>query len=118
MAELIKDHIVLKQGEEPLEILIEVDDNLRAGGLPVHDYGPMRGVESSAEGLFENGMQLIRACAEKVAGTVSAISEKARPDGVSVEFGIKLNGQAGAFFAKTGAESHLKVTLNWSRAKK
>jgi hypothetical protein len=38
-----------------------------------------------------------------------------RPDEVQVEFGVKLNAQAGAVIAKTGVEGHLKIKLTWTR---
>ncbi|MGH2593215.1 MAG: CU044_2847 family protein [Anaerolineae bacterium] len=37
------------------------------------------------------------------------------PDEVGVEFGIKLNAEAGAFVALAGAEANYKVTLKWTK---
>jgi hypothetical protein len=34
---------------------------------------------------------------------------------VEIEFGVKLNAEAGAVIAKTSAEGHLVVKLSWSR---
>jgi hypothetical protein len=36
-----------------------------------------------------------------------------RPDDLEVEFGVRLNAEAGAVIAKTQAEGHLKVKLAW-----
>jgi hypothetical protein len=36
-------------------------------------------------------------------------------DGLEVEFGVKLNAEAGAVIAKTAAEAHMVVKLSWSR---
>jgi len=38
------------------------------------------------------------------------------PDGVEIEFGVKLNAEAGAVIAKTAVEGHLLVKLSWSSA--
>jgi hypothetical protein len=35
------------------------------------------------------------------------------PDTVEVEFGVKLNAEAGAVIARTGGEGHIKVKLTW-----
>ncbi|MGW4324989.1 CU044_2847 family protein [Nocardia sp. NPDC004573] len=37
-----------------------------------------------------------------------------KPDGVELEFGIKLNAEAGAVIAKTSLEGHLTVKLSWN----
>jgi hypothetical protein len=36
-----------------------------------------------------------------------------QPDEIAVEFGIRLNAEAGAVIARTGTEGHLQVTLTW-----
>lgn len=35
---------------------------------------------------------------------------------ITVEFGLRLDGEAGAVFAKAGIGAHFTITLNWSRA--
>lgn len=37
-----------------------------------------------------------------------------QPDGVELEFGVKLTAEAGAVIAKTAVEGHLTVKLSWS----
>ncbi|MFE4579174.1 CU044_2847 family protein [Streptomyces chartreusis] len=41
---------------------------------------------------------------------------KARPDDISVEFGVDLAVEAGAVITKSQASCHLRVTLSWSKA--
>lgn len=41
-----------------------------------------------------------------------------KPDGVELEFGIKLNAEAGAVIAKTSLEGHLTVKLSWNPGKR
>jgi hypothetical protein len=36
------------------------------------------------------------------------------PDGIEVEFGVKLNAEAGAIIAKTSVEGHFQVKLTWN----
>jgi Trypsin-co-occurring domain 1 len=46
--------------------------------------------------------------------TVTKLQElPRRPDDLEVEFGVRLNAEAGAVIAKTQAEGHLKVELAW-----
>jgi hypothetical protein len=60
-------------------------------------------------------MALIRTCAEQVADTVAKVSETAKPTGVEVQLGIKLDGEVGALIARTGVEAQLHVKLSWNK---
>lgn len=40
---------------------------------------------------------------------------KARPDAITVEFGVNLAVEAGAVITKSRADGHLKVTVSWKR---
>jgi hypothetical protein len=52
---------------------------------------------------------------ETAASALSAFREGPdSPDKVEVEFGVKLTAQAGAVIAKTAAEGHFLVRLQWS----
>lgn len=61
---------------------------------------------------FEGALEGVRAAAESALrvfrdGTL-------RPDGVEIEFGVKLSAETGAIIAKGTAEGHLVVRLTWS----
>ncbi|MEW2045823.1 CU044_2847 family protein [Streptomyces sp. NPDC005476] len=61
---------------------------------------------------FEGALEGVRAAAESALrvfrdGTL-------RPDGVEIEFGVKLSAETGAIIAKGTAEGHLIVRLTWS----
>ncbi|MEU1510803.1 CU044_2847 family protein [Streptomyces sp. NPDC005811] len=63
---------------------------------------------------FEGALEGVRAAAESALrvfrdGTL-------RPDGVEIEFGVKLSAETGAIIAKGTAEGHLVVKLSWSPA--
>jgi nicotinamide mononucleotide (NMN) deamidase PncC len=53
---------------------------------------------------------------DAAAETIAQFQEMAQqPDEVEIEFGVKLNAEAGAIIARTGMEGHFQVTLRWSR---
>ena len=60
---------------------------------------------------LDGAMDQIRAMA---AVTLAKLAELPhRPDDIEVEFGVRLNAEAGAVIARTQAEGHLKVKLTW-----
>jgi hypothetical protein len=93
--------------------------------VPVHllvDFAPRAGlknVTSRPEALaarsaaaVDAAMASIHDMADRVTATVSDLVRK--PDEVKVEFGIKLDAEAGALIAKSKIEAHIVVTLRWS----
>ncbi|MFC7841697.1 CU044_2847 family protein [Streptomyces sp. NPDC057382] len=61
---------------------------------------------------FEGALDGVRAAAESALRVFRDGS--LRPDGVEIEFGVKLSAEAGAIIAKGTAEGHLVVRLTWS----
>ncbi|MFJ4279320.1 CU044_2847 family protein [Streptomyces massasporeus] len=61
---------------------------------------------------FEGALEGVRAAAESALRVFRDGS--LRPDGVEIEFGVKLAAETGAFIAKGTAEGHLVVKLTWS----
>ena len=70
-------------------------------------------VLQSATASFGSALRHVRTAAEEALTTLRDMD--ARPDGVELEFGVKLNAAAGAVIARTGAEGHFKVKLTWNR---
>ncbi len=70
-------------------------------------------VVHEATGKFEDALANVRAAAVSALATFR--DDTLRPDGVDIEFGIKLNAEAGAVIAKTSLEGHLVVKLSWTR---
>lgn len=68
--------------------------------------------KKSAEAL-EKAMLTIRSVANKTMVTIESLANK--PSEVELEFGIKLNTEAGAIIAKTAGEASFKVKLTWER---
>ena len=60
---------------------------------------------------LEAALASTRPAAETVIKTFRALS----PDSISVEFGLRLDAEAGAVFAKAGGSAHFTVTLHWDR---
>ncbi|NMG21061.1 CU044_2847 family protein [Brasilonema bromeliae] len=68
--------------------------------------------KKSSEAL-DKAMATIRQMAQKTMVTIDTLTNK--PTEVQLEFGIKLNTEAGAIIAKTSGEASLKVKLTWER---
>lgn len=89
-------------------VLVELQDD---------DVGVER-ASRAADGMLtaadhlEEALARIRPAARAVLAEMKSLS----PDKVSVSFGIKLSAAAGAVIAKTEAEGHFTVTLDWERS--
>ena len=61
---------------------------------------------------FERSMESVRTAAESA---LRVLREGAlKPDGVEIEFGVKMSAEVGAVITKGAAEGHLVVRLSWS----
>ncbi|MFD4613060.1 CU044_2847 family protein [Streptomyces sp. NPDC058440] len=60
---------------------------------------------------FRGALSGIRGAAASALDTFRGMPHQ--PDEITVEFGIRLNAEAGAVIARTGTEGHLQVTLTW-----
>jgi len=93
-------------------ILIEVEETeLEKGRVPVANTS---GVPQKAKKEFEKALDEIRPVADAIVQKLKDLSSK--PDNIGIEFGIKMNAQAGALIAATSVESNFKITISWSRA--
>ncbi|MEV5974668.1 CU044_2847 family protein [Streptomyces sp. NPDC051921] len=91
------------------------------GAVLVEADGPLPGARPVSRG----GNSLVRAgqTLDEALSGIRTAAESAlavfrdgalRPDGVELEFGVKLSAEAGAVIAKTAVEGHLVVRLSWS----
>lgn len=87
--------------------LIEVDAD---------SYG-VEHVSRDAHGVIESGRRLDEAlhAARPAIDAVVHTVQQILPDGFEIEFGIKLNAEAGVIVAKTATEGHFTVRLMWHR---
>ena len=104
--------------EFPLEdggsIVVEVDEPELPGGV-VRAARPGEVVEKARQS-FEAAMERIRPVAGTLIAKLRGLHDP--PDEVEVEFGLKMNAEAGAVLAAAGAEANYKVTLTWKREQK
>ncbi|MDN3020411.1 CU044_2847 family protein [Streptomyces sp. S.PB5] len=89
-------------------VAVEAADDVRGAKLVSRD-GTVRAAHT-----FENALDGVRSAAEAALrvfrdGTL-------QPDGVEIEFGVKLSAETGAIIAKGTAEGHLVVKLTWTPA--
>ena len=81
--------------------------------------GPQRvsrehgGVVAKLDEPLDQAIAAARPAAEAVIDTFRALS----PDGLTVEFGLVVDAEAGAVFAKAGLGAHFTVTMTWAPTK-
>ncbi|GAA2357618.1 hypothetical protein Cme02nite_51390 [Catellatospora methionotrophica] len=95
--------------EDGGEIVVQIDDEepgfQRASRVT-------DGVATATE-TFEGAL---RSVSHAASSALRVFREGAlHPDEIEIEFGIRLNAEAGAVIAKTSVEGHLSVKLHWSR---
>ena len=106
------DPIQIESDEEI--ILVEFEDE--AGLHPVSN-DPQELIEKSQMAI-ERSMKTIKGMAKKAVKTIQSIPVSERPSTVEFQFGIKMNGEAGAMIAKVGAEAAITVTMTWEHKPK
>lgn len=89
-------------------ILVEVDDT-----EPGFERVSRDGSIIKAKETFEKALEDVKVAAQSALQVMT--SGPHSPEGVEVEFGVRLNAEAGAVVAKASLEGHLKVTLSWRR---
>jgi hypothetical protein len=108
---------VTKEIEVNDEVIL-VDFGETGGLVPVSKggkFGEVTGelVEKSKEAL-DKAMDTIQGMAKRTIAAAKQLSDP--PDAIEVEFGIKLDAEAGAMVAKAGTEASIIVKMTW-RAK-
>ena len=98
------------EGNVPILVEFAPQPGVRSVGIGLTD--PQELAEKSAKAL-KHAMGVIRTMADNVAETIDKISD--RPSEVSVEFGLKMDAEAGAYIAKAGVEAGFTVTLTWKQ---
>ena len=95
-------------------ILVEFENE---SGLRAVSNDPDELLEKSKTAI-ERSMQTIQGMAKKAITTIQGIPISERPSKVEFQFGIKMNGEAGAVVAKVGAEAAITVTMTWEHKDK
>ncbi len=108
--------IATKAADETITILIEAEEPRvsTAGGDGFRSVSP---AESLAKRLVDGALPFehVSTAAKAVAGQLASAFEGLpnKPDKVTVDFGIKLTGDANILIAKGSGEANLKLTLQW-----
>jgi Trypsin-co-occurring domain 1 len=90
-------------------IAVEVDDQ-DAGIVRAARPGE---VIATATSSFEAALERLQPMAQTLVDKLGNLAE--RPDEMGIEFGMKLNVDAGLVIARTSGEANFKVTLQWRR---
>ncbi len=98
--------------EEENPILVEFESQLEVqrGSLSLEAVEEI--AKKSAYAL-NYAMNTIRTMADRITETIDKVAEK--PAKVTVEFGLKLDAEAGAFIARAGTEANFLVSLTWEK---
>ncbi|SET06082.1 CU044_2847 family protein [Geodermatophilus poikilotrophus] len=97
--------MVRYQLDDGSSVLVEVDE----------DAAGIERVSRGHDGVLEAGRRLTEALAgvrDAADASVQALRVLS-PDGLELEFGVKLTCEAGAVIAKTAGEGHFTVKLSW-----
>jgi hypothetical protein len=102
----------------PLEgggsVLVEVADAAPAG--PVTRGWGGTGDPRTTVQVQESFQQVIGRVGPAASAVLETLTGLSRvPDEVTVEFGVQLSAQAGAFIATLGSAANFKVTVSWQR---
>jgi len=66
------------------------------------------------EASLEDGIEHAKAIAKTVVTKISGLPQ--RPEKITVEIGLKATADAGIIIAKSSAEAHIAISLEWTRA--
>lgn len=91
-------------------VLVEI---VAGAGSLVTRGGGQSGVFARAQQTFERALGTIQPAVQGVIDQLFSLDH--RPDDLTVQFGIDLHAEAGAFIAAASTTSNFTVTLTWHR---
>jgi hypothetical protein len=97
---------------QPGTLVVEIEEPEREGGM--ERAGRREEVTELARQSFESALEKMRPLAATVIGKLKGSIHV--PAEIGVEFGLKLNAQAGVILAASGIEANFKVSLKWTNA--
>ncbi len=89
----------------------DVDDAAGVGPERVSREGST--VVAKLDEPLDQALATARPAAQSIIDTFRALS----PDELSIEFGLRIDAQAGAVFAKAGIGAHFNITVKWQPSK-
>ena len=102
--------------EYPLEgggsVLIQVEDRHSGDGEVTRGWGERdRRVIEQAQESFEQAVGRVQPAVQALLAQVRSLATS--PETVSVEFGLELSAEVGAFVANASSKGNFKVSLTW-----
>ena len=102
--------------EYPLEgggsVLIQVEDGHGGDGEVTRGWGERdRRVIEQAQESFQQAVGRVQPAVQALFAQVRSLADS--PDTVSVEFGLELGADVGAFVANASSKGNFKVSLTW-----
>lgn len=97
---------------EETPILVEFSQQPGVEQVSLLNLSPEE-LKARSEQALDAAMSAIRHMAQRVSGLREAIPVEFSE--VEIEFGIKLDWEAGVLLAKAGSEGSISVTLTWER---
>lgn len=88
-------------------VKVEIDPIHLSGEIPAS----IEKITQRLSDAFNDAMKLIQVCGENVVTSVKKMSKK--PTETSIEFGVKIDAEAGAIIAKASTEGHFIIKLSW-----
>jgi hypothetical protein len=99
--------------EDGGSILVEIDDDSRAGSGATLRGGHASLMIEKARISYEEALDKIKGAAEVIITKMRSLPDS--PDEIGVDFGIKLSADIGAILASTSAEAQFTLHLVWRR---
>jgi len=107
-------HYIETQAKDGSVIRIEVEDTSKAGVGFTSKPAPATDVSGdTAKDVYNQTLKTIQACANGVVETIQNL--EALPSAASIDFAIKIDGEAGALIAKSREDAQFKVSLSWKQ---
>lgn len=97
------------ESSDGLVLIVEADPSTTGQPRPVRNRSGATAIEASQ--TLEEAMDGALPALRRVMETIGKLA----PTEHEIEFGIKLDAQAGAVVAKTGIEGHFTVKLTWKQ---
>ena len=61
----------------------------------------------------QESLTRLTALADAAQGVAQSFRDRVKPDELTIEIGVGLSGEVGWFFAKSGLDASIKLTLTW-----
>lgn len=101
------------QTKDGATLKIEVESTARTSAGFSHQATPANISHEAVGDAYDQTLQTVRACANGVIETIQGLN--IQPNAATVDFAIKIDGEAGALVAKSLSDAHFKVSLSWKQ---